>query len=264
MQIFVINLEKDSARRDSISKQLKDLKLPFEFFPGVYGKTIPEAQLEACYCEDMAMRTQCRKLTASEIGCALSHLGIYREIIRRQLPCAMVLEDDVAVPGLLRDVLDALEKAITAKEPSVILLSPAEGGKARRGLGVGNLQISVFTSGYYTHAYVVTQFGARALLKALYPVKDVADCWKRLNRHRVVDISVVSPPFVLQNRAQFGSSTTEDINAQLKGRGAADIAVFKCRRAFWLAIDAATAIYDRLVKPYAGVLKGVQEMNGHE
>lgn len=264
MQIFVINLEKDRARRDSVKKQLDDLKLPFEFFPGVYGKTIPADQLAACYCEAMAMRTQCRKLTASEIGCALSHIGVYREIIRRQILCALVLEDDVSVVNLRSGILEALEKVVTPNHPSVVLLSPAQTRGAQRGLGVGNVQIGAFKGGYYTHAYVVTHFGAHALLTALYPVKDVADCWQRLNRHRVVDISVVSPTLVLQNRAQFGSSTTEEIRANLKGRNVADIAVFKCRRAFWLGVDAAAAAYDRFLNPYAGVLKGVQDTDGHK
>jgi glycosyl transferase family 25 len=264
MQIFVINLEKDRERRDSIKRQLDHLQLPFDFFSGVYGKTIPADQLKACYCEAMAMRTRYRKLTASEIGCALSHIGVYREIVKRNIPCALILEDDVTVPSLLRDALDALEKTITAKKPSVILLSAIEGAKARRELGVGNLQISAFTTGYLTHAYVITQFGARALLKALFPVKDVADCWKRLHRHRVVDISVVSPPLVTQNRAQFGSSTTEEIRASFKGRSVADIAVFKCRRWFWWGVDAVAAAYDRFLNPYAGVLKDLKDRDGHK
>lgn len=256
MDIFIINLAKDVKRRDSITSQLQELNLPFELFPAVYGKSIPAAELARCYSDAGAQRIQCRSLTPSEIGCALSHIGVYREIVRRGIPSALILEDDVQVGKMSSEILKKLGEALKPEHPAVLLLSPADTkGRLKNLGGSSDLRLGQYAGGYFAHAYIVTQYGAQALLSTLFPVKDVADCWSRLSRHRIVDISVVFPSLVSQNRARFGSSTTQDIKAQLEGRRVGDIIIFKCRRAFWLAVDTASALYTRQVNPYAGVLK---------
>ena len=259
MDIFVINLKAAHERRESISNQLDDLGLRFELFPAVYGKQLTKEELAASYFEAGAMRIQCRKLTQSEIGCALSHIGVYREIVRREIPCALVLEDDVEVGGLSQKILLSVAQKFAPNHPAVILLSPADTKPPSQALGILKIQVSPFRNGYCTHAYIITQYAARALLEALYPVKDVADCWSRLMRHRIVDIFVITPPVVLQNQEQFGSSTTNDIRSALANNGALDKALFKIRRAFWCGVDLVSAGYDRCFNPYAGVLKRAKQ-----
>ena len=112
MHIFVINLERDRERREFMRGQLDCLRLPFEFFQGVYGRALTPDQLAECYTEAGAMRIQCRNLTPSEIGCALGHLGVYRQIVSRKIPYALVLEDDAEIPKLQPEILEAIGKTI--------------------------------------------------------------------------------------------------------------------------------------------------------
>lgn len=254
MQIFVINLEKDRARRDSVKKQLDDLKLPYEFIPGVLGAALSPEELAECYNDKKAKRNLCRSLVPAHIGCSLSHTKVYREIIARNLACALIFEDDVILPPSLPVMIGELQNAINVRRPEVILLSPARGddnsGKTRQ--LSGHYQILPYKDGYFTSAYIVTRLAAQTLLKELYPVGDEADCWLRMKRYKVVDLYVLNPSLVEQDQATFGSSTTQDMLQHMK-RGFWHKLIFKARRAWAKTIDFFYGIYRRIFVPYAGI-----------
>lgn len=254
MHIFVINLAKDRARRESIENQLGDLGVSFEFITGVYGASLSEGERKAHYRPAKAFRRCGRPLTPSEIGCALSHVHVYRQIIDRNLPLALILEDDVIVTHSTVPVLSEIASLVNTRRPEVLLLSPAQSasnGHGERTTTSGHV-LAPFASGYFTSSYIVTNWAARALLRELYPVGDVADCWRRLERYRVVDLFVVSPTLIEQDQETFGSSTTADYWSQQPGGSYARMK-YKFRRAWGVGTDLFYAPYRRYFRPYAGV-----------
>ena len=240
MHIFVINLPKDQERRQAVGKQFSRLRLDYEVIPGVNGEVLSKEELVQSYNQKKALRIQCRPLVPAEIGCALSHIAVYRTIIERQLPYALILEDDVELPDELPRIINALERRLDSTYRKVILLSPAAVDEKDAICFVRDYRITSFKSGCFAHAYIVTRSAASALLKFLYPVADVADCWTRLKRHRVVDIEGVTPAVIAQNQVAFGSSTTIDLTKagvhKIK-ENTLDKFIFKSRRAFWLFVD---------------------------
>jgi glycosyl transferase family 25 len=254
MHIFVINLEKDAARRASITGQLSALGLPFELVPGVLGSALSAAELALHYDDGKAKWRMARSLLPAEIGCALSHVNVYRMMVARDIPFALVLEDDVSLPGGLGEVLDACAAVVDPRRPQVWLLSPAEGwpgGPGERALGTQHI-LSRYRGGFYTSSYLLTACAAKALLAELYPIGDVADCWRRLNQYRVVDLHVVSPPVIRQDHERFGSSTTLDYYARVD-RGLRSTLLYKLRRARAILRDAFYAPYRRRWRPYSGL-----------
>ena len=170
---------------------------------------LPEDRLRH-YDDRKAKWRQSRSLVPAEIGCALSHLSVYRTMIERGLEHALILEDDVTLPSNLKSFLNRCVKYLESNTPTVWLLSPAVGRKTNMppvSIGAAHCLLP-YRAGYYASSYLLTLPAARALLKELYPVGDVADCWKRMNRYRVVDLYVVSPPLIEQNQDKFGSSTS--------------------------------------------------------
>jgi glycosyl transferase family 25 len=255
MKTFVINLERDKKRRIHMEELLHRINVQYEFFPGIYGRGLSDSERTRDYDEKKVMRTQCRALVPAEIGCALSHIAVYRRMIEHHIPAVLVLEDDVIATDNLKLVLSALENHPSMKMPSVVLLSPAEGDMKKADTLVEGYTIAPFRSGFFNHSYVVTLAGAFALLKALYPVGDVADCWRRQGKHKVVDLYVVSPPCVVQNQAEFGGSTGSELMALVPKRRGVNKLWFKARRAFWLTFDSFVALYDRHLNPYCGTVK---------
>lgn len=259
MQIFVINLEKDHQRRESIQRQLDELCLSFEFIPGILGSALSSAELGECYNDRKAQRNLCMPLVRAHLGCSLSHTKVYREIIRQNLPCTLILEDDVILPETLPVLLTDIEKAINLNRPEVVLLSPAEGivGSTHKRPVSEAYNLIPYRRGFFTSSYIVTNMAARTLLKELYPVGDVADCWDRLKRYKVADIFVISPALITQERSIFGSSTTDDTLKALttmKMQGCRKLK-FKLRRAWSKLLDFFYGFYRRKFVSYAGLFK---------
>lgn len=254
MHIFVINLEKDVARRESIAAQLDALGLSYEIVPGVYGASLTEQERARVYDDRKAKLHRARSLVPAEIGCALSHLKVYRAIVERGLDAALILEDDVALPANLKGVLNECSSHLKASTPAVWLLSPADGDTAASNpllIGASH-RLLPYQSGYFTSSYLLTRAAAAALLRELEPVSDVADCWQRLARYKVVDLYVVAPPLIKQKQDKFGSSTTSDYHANIKP-GLITRALYKIRRTRSIFWDCVYAPYRRWFRPYAGL-----------
>lgn len=254
MHIFVINLEKDLARRESISGQLEALGLTYEMVPAVYGAGLSVENRSNLYDDHKAKLHRSRSLTPAEIGCALSHLRAYRTMIERGIDCALILEDDVTLPTGLKLFLDECARWMDSKTPSVWLLSPAEGDKTfTNPITVATSHhLLPYRSGFYASSYLVTLPAAQALLAELYPVSDVADCWQRLHRYRVVDLFVVSPPLIEQNQEKFGSSTTSDYRTTVRIDPFAK-GIYKARRVRSILWELVYAPYRRWFRPYCGI-----------
>lgn len=216
MKTFMINLEKDRHRWESAEPQLQRAGLDYERIPGILGRGLTSKDLAAHHSRQKASWRLARTLTPAELGCALSHLRTYREILKRGLSHALILEDDVVLPEGMAKLIENVAVVMPAASPVVCLLSPAETGSAKYAIKLaGGYDLRPFRAGYYASSYIVTRAAAVYLLSHLYPVGDVADCWERLKRAGELTILAVSPAPVTQNQLEFGSSTTDDIRASI-------------------------------------------------
>lgn len=231
MKTFIINLDRDRDRWSHIRAQASAAGLDYERTQAVSGRELGQEEFDQHYSAFRAKWRQARNLTPAEIGCALSHLKIYREILLRDLPRALVLEDDVELNGDVPDVLCELESQLPQDTPIVCLLSPATAGSpsALADLGAG-YTLHRFGHGFFASSYILTRAAADWLLQTLYPVGDVADCWERLNRSGKIQIFCVTPTLIEQDQDRFGSSTTTDIQGALTASKFESVA-YKVRRA---------------------------------
>lgn len=248
MNIFVINLKKDHERRESVVQQFKKLQITFSFISGILGKALTEEEIKESYNEKKTFRHLCRPLVLAEIGIALSHLSIYRKIVEENIQYACIFEDDVIIPENLGYILKNVESNLNNGIPEIVLLSPSNVKDKSVDID-SEYKISDFKSGVYASAYVINLLGAKALIKKLYPVSHVADCWTWLNSHKVVNIRAVVPSVVNQNQIEFGSSTTNDLRQNIR----CDLSKtykYKFCRIFWKTIDFLTALYHRSLSKF--------------
>ena len=191
---FVINLERDKARMDSVSKELTSHGVQFSRFPATDGRALTDSELRKS--TTWLGRHLC---TRGMVGCYCSHRRIW-EMVAEELndECALVLEDDVALaPDFLEGVdtaLEELEAAVGKGEWDVLMLgalgcvepngkyganrlTAAISGGMRRTKRVSE-RIHVPQRPYGTHAYLLSRRGARKLLErvplAVHHVDNVA------------------------------------------------------------------------------------------
>ena len=96
VRTFVINLDRSPHRRRAIKTRLDELQIPFEWITGTDGLKLTEAELDR-YSAREAFAKIGRAMHPNEIGCILSHIGIWQEIVRSETPLAMVIEDDMLI-----------------------------------------------------------------------------------------------------------------------------------------------------------------------
>jgi glycosyl transferase family 25 len=194
MSAFVINLPGETARHDEIQRRLDAIGLPHEFVQAVDGRQLDPTELARRY--DVAAATdRYRAMSPSEIGCALSHLLVYRIIVERGLPWALVLEDDAAPSAEVPSVLAALAARTDPADATVVLLNHVD-KYTRNGLQWlldGYRLARPYGYWWRAHGYFVTQAAARALLAGLEPISAAADHWIEFERRRLVTMRAVVP-----------------------------------------------------------------------
>ena len=91
---FVINLVHAVKRRAHMEEQLQAQGIQAEFIDAVNGRQMSETERQS-HLNSEKMKDIGWKLSPAEIGCALSHLKVYKLMVERQLPYAIILEDDI-------------------------------------------------------------------------------------------------------------------------------------------------------------------------
>jgi len=180
IQAFIISLPKDAHRREQLGKQLHDLAVPFSVIEAVHGKSLSSEELDASYDRDKAITLFNRELSKGEIGCALSHLSIYKKMVEEDIPYALILEDDAKVfDEDLPTTLSKLAQLYTAHEPVAVLLNHVlrYDGSTRIQLDERHCVYEAYR-GVNAHAYFITKAAAEILVRNLYPVYVVADKWE--------------------------------------------------------------------------------------
>jgi glycosyl transferase family 25 len=109
IKIFVINLKNDFYRRKHIVNELKKLNLKFNFFFAKKGIELSKKEI-ALYSKNEAFNNENRNLSMDEISCALSHIKIYKKIIKYKYKLSLILEDDVIIDKDLLNIFKNLNR----------------------------------------------------------------------------------------------------------------------------------------------------------
>ncbi|WP_387463061.1 glycosyltransferase family 25 protein [Photorhabdus sp. RM323S] len=204
MKTFIINLKHSIERRKRIEEQCIKLNLDYEFIEAVDGRLLSQEELQR------QTRELSDAITLGEIGCALSHIKIYRNIVENNIPMALILEDDVILNERLPEFLNEIQqKKIIA--PSAILLSKAsqyfERSKYKLLCGV---DIKSVLSASLTCGYILNNQAAKNLIDFLYPVWLVADRWEFFRENGVIKLCCTVPVLVTESE--------DAVNTTISGR----------------------------------------------
>ncbi len=113
---FVISMKDNTERRNYMKSVLSEINIEFQFFDAVVGNDLSQEELEEVYDEERAKKhkTIKRPLSKPEIGCTLSHIGVYRKIVEQNLSNALIFEDDIQPifddPDIINQAIEELPK----------------------------------------------------------------------------------------------------------------------------------------------------------
>lgn len=197
-KIYVINLAHSNERREFMTAQLAAVGIDAEFFAAVNGRNMSEVEIARVYDHAAAQGTDWGELNQGEIGCALSHRGVWQSLLDSGEAGAVVLEDDVRLDPDFLKVLRSLPAK--TKDGDVVLFNtgPEQLYELdRQSLEGGRELVWVNQAMYRACGYYMTPLAARRLLKKSMPIWFPIDFWySRPGFRGVTPIKLVRPPIV--------------------------------------------------------------------
>lgn len=256
MRTFVINLDRHPERLASIRGQLQELGMGYVRIAAVDGAKLSQPQLDEVYDPVMVRRTLGRELPRGEIGCALSHLSVYRQMTEQSIPLACVLEDDAQLTQVLPRILGPLTEFMTSAKPLVCLLTHV-GRYTEWGwvsLAVNQHKVCKTVHAFCTHGYVINLAGAKALLSHNHQISHPIDYWNDLSRKGIINVRAVVPYVVGHSSYAHHSEIEADRMAFSQEDCLSDAAKF------WhqLKIRCYDKFLYQLIKPFLRIRKQAQ------
>jgi GR25 family glycosyltransferase involved in LPS biosynthesis len=201
--IFVITLQNSLERQKFMSEQFGGKNIPFEFIYGTRGRDLNPLELSNCFDNAHNSKYYFKKdgksgrgMTAGEIGCALSHRQAYKNIIDKNIECAIILEDDISVTDDFSSVYKTLSElklkrmVIKLDRDSNTVTYPWHKIKVNNYFSVEQPRTRVtFAYGYYIDRKAASIL--YNLTKKIFVVADEWDYYKYYIKLRILNKSII-------------------------------------------------------------------------
>ena len=105
MKVYLVNLERRPDRLQEMTEQLNSLGIEFERIDAVDGNHIKNST--DYFSPKRFFLENRRNYVPGEVGCALSHINIWKKIVYENIDYALVLEDDVIITNKMTDFIDS-------------------------------------------------------------------------------------------------------------------------------------------------------------
>ena len=209
MKLFAVALPKFPERYAHAQRQIAQ-------FPKLNGEIIgvDGSKLDLSLC--CASSNQSRALTLGQVGCAMSHLEVYRRILKMDLPNAFVIEDDAILPDNLEAILSDCMPYLGPRtvisfyspRPKPTKFSCRAAPVIRSGkLFSPTSRLNVHTA----TAYLIGRDAAASIVENNFPVRHLADHWFSFHNEGSVERVLLHYPMPV-SIAHFESSIGYDTN----------------------------------------------------
>jgi glycosyl transferase, family 25 len=206
IKLFIINLKKDKLKRKNIEYLCIKYKLNYEFIDAVDGRLLDDDFIEKVYSKSGSIEEMSREMTRSEVGCALSHISIYKIALERNIEYCIILEDDSEFDERLNEIIQNVKKIPT--DFDLLLLGYYTNSVSenkthssfwyKKSLTCNQSIVRLIEPTYGAHGYIISLSGAKKLLnnvkKILLPIDLYTGNSKYINLYALED------PIILLNQ----------------------------------------------------------------
>lgn len=167
-QIYLINLARRPDRLKKMKFALRELGVTAKLIEAVDGKRLTKEiikEMNITQLSGYADPYHKRALKFGEIGCFLSHYGIWMDMLNNNYQRILILEDDLRfVPGFTRRLLATVKEADSARPEWELLYVGRKRMSSDEKVVPGTRYLAYPSYTYWTLAYALTNSGARKLL----------------------------------------------------------------------------------------------------
>ena len=116
------------------------------------------------------------KLTRGEVGCYLSHMCVWKQIVQNQQPALIVEDDAILDTSTLQQIRDLYQRIVTM-DPDWDVIQVGRNERFLRNVRVFQDNIAVPGRSWGLAAYYVSPKGARRLLATAMPIQCAVDIY---------------------------------------------------------------------------------------
>ncbi len=229
--IFIVSLVDAAARRAAIHAQLARRGLTAEMVDAVDGRRGLPPVWHAEVDRPAAQNRIGRPISEVELACGLSHRTVYRMIIARGLPGAIVLEDDAVLTPLF-DTFIAAQGYLAADLVQMDHLDARVRRGSSRLLAPGIAVHRLVSNASLTTGYSISRRGAQHVLACSTPLAGLAD-WPC---DMVALGALVTVPRIVDHPPDTAGSEIETARRRLVDANPGEPQRWKrfSRRAYWV------------------------------
>jgi glycosyl transferase, family 25 len=221
-----------------VARLVSQCPIPCSTWDAVDGSKLSPSERSVAYQPNLKSPAYPFALKPGEIGCFLSHRGLWKEMIKHDIPQALILEDDVE---LSVNFANALQFASAAAEPGDYIQFQVRDLHPRGQIVVRRDPFELLCPTIIplrTSAQLVTLAAAERLLRHSEPFDRPVDSFLQMNWLHGARALMVKPQSVTEISATLGGST---IGANRRRRGPLDVVSRQWNRAVYRLRIAALA-----------------------
>lgn len=213
MDIWTINLLDRPIKRAYMKDQFDKYDIKCKFFDAVNGKDLDLDKLkeEGVIDPDTSVKYFKRVLRRGEIGCAMSHLNIWLDLLKSDKKYALIFEDDAILTDDFRNKLNDVMYEVNTTNWDILYLNENcynHFGRVCNGQQVTDNILRPVNVGYGLYGYVVKKESVKKIINDVLPFIVPIDNFL-IDKHKINDDFVVlrlKDPIVGINR-KFDSDT---------------------------------------------------------
>ena len=211
-KVYIVNLKKDKNRRANIIKEIKKQNIKdYEIIDAIDGNKINPHRLRIFTFQNKKnLNPWNSKMSPSQIGCALSHIKVYKKFLKTDFEIALIFEDDaIFLHNFNQNLIKLILKNFKYNK-QIILLSELKEFYNKILDSYKNFKIVEVSNAFFTHAYFINRNAAKAIISFNYPVKTIADNFVLFKIYCNIRIMGVNPFILDQDKKNFETSINLD------------------------------------------------------
>lgn len=204
MNIVVISDKNNEVRRQNIIKEFSNNDLDFKFFDAIMANKMSKEELATKSIKDTF-------LSPSEIGCALSHCGVYDEFLKSDEQSIMICEDDIYFTEYFNydSLLKIKEFLDETDEPRLVVLQKSIYHHKRIQSVGDNVNLYSTRNAFCTHGYMINRAAARNIKIFQTPIRFEIDAFKFYYWLNACKLYCLDKDFIVQLAEDIIPSTVE-------------------------------------------------------
>lgn len=221
--IFVINLKQDTEKRKHMYELCQKYSLNCHFIDAIFGKDLDASFVKEVTDDEVSRKIHGKLLSRGEIGCALSHIKIYREIVEKKIENAIIFEDDIVLEKGFEEIIGKTKNFPEDWEVMLLgyysrasdeLISKSSLWFKKNLVGDFHA-VRLVQLAFGTHGYMINSKGVKKLLDSLETIVKPIDHYTGIESY--VNMYAIKPRVVrISDKFKYNSSIDQERIEQMK------------------------------------------------